>query len=81
MGDEPAGGDASLSQAVCVGILVIAPMASPSSDERRMIEQLRRPRVFIPNEVLTASLPNRLFVPLEAVASDDSVTFVHASSL
>jgi len=28
------------------------------------------------NQILTASLPNKLSVPLEAVTSEDSVTFV-----
>ena len=40
------------------------------------VDTTLRPGMTTANEVLTASLPNKLFVPLEAVASQDSVTFV-----
>jgi RND family efflux transporter MFP subunit len=40
------------------------------------VDTTLRPGMTTANEVLTASLPNKLSVPLEAVASEDSVTFV-----
>jgi hypothetical protein len=40
------------------------------------VDTTLRPGMTTANQVLTASLPNKLFVPLEAVASQDSVTFV-----
>jgi RND family efflux transporter MFP subunit len=40
------------------------------------VDTTLRPGMTTANQILTASLPNKLFVPLEAVASQDSVTFV-----
>jgi hypothetical protein len=40
------------------------------------VDTTLRPGMTTANEVLTAALPNKLSVPLEAVASEDSVTFV-----
>lgn len=40
------------------------------------VDTTLRPGMTTANEILTASLPNKLSVPLEAVASEDSVTFV-----
>ena len=40
------------------------------------VDTTLRPGMTTANQILTASLPNKLSVPLEAVASEDSVTFV-----
>jgi RND family efflux transporter MFP subunit len=40
------------------------------------VDTTLRPGMTTANEILTASIPNKLSVPLEAVASEDSVTFV-----
>ena len=40
------------------------------------VDTTLRPGMTTANQILTASLPNKLFVPLEAIANQDSVTFV-----
>jgi RND family efflux transporter MFP subunit len=40
------------------------------------VDTTLRPGMTTANEILTASIPNKLSVPLEAIASEDSVTFV-----
>ncbi|MGQ0714763.1 MAG: efflux RND transporter periplasmic adaptor subunit [Gemmatimonadaceae bacterium] len=40
------------------------------------VDTTLRPGMTTANEILTASLPNKLSVPLEAVANEDSITFV-----
>jgi RND family efflux transporter MFP subunit len=40
------------------------------------VDTTLRPGMTTANQILTASMPNKLFVPLEAIANQDSVTFV-----
>ena len=40
------------------------------------VDTTLRPGMTTANQILTASIPNKLYVPLEAVNSEDSVTFV-----
>src|SRR5918999_2016970 len=40
------------------------------------VDTTLRPGMTTANQILTASIPNKLFVPLEAIANQDSVTFV-----
>ena len=40
------------------------------------VDTTLRPGMTTSNQILTASMPNKLYVPLEAVNSEDSVTFV-----